>query len=214
MPTLDLANILRDVAILAVPFLVAITVHEAAHGYMAWRLGDPTARDAGRLTLNPLKHLDPMGTIVLVLTRMIGWAKPVPVDARRFADPRKGMMYVAMAGPGANFLAAICFGLAFHAVIGLPFQVPRPVFDAFVLPLALILRAGVTLNLVLGIFNLLPVPPLDGSNIVAGLLPLRLARQYLDIGRWGMFIILLLIVTGALQYVLLPAVSFLESLIL
>jgi Zn-dependent protease len=94
----DISAILREISILAVPFLMAITFHEFAHGYVAYRLGDPTAKNEGRLTLNPIKHLDPMGTLVLVLTRMIGWAKPVPVDPRYFRDPRKGMIYVSLAG--------------------------------------------------------------------------------------------------------------------
>jgi Zn-dependent protease len=193
----DIAAILREVSILAVPFLMAITFHEYAHGYVAFRLGDPTAKNEGRLTLNPIKHLDPMGTLVLVLTRMIGWAKPVPVDPRYFRDPRKGMIYVSLAGATANFMLALVFALLFRGLLilmggGLP------------LFIQLTLYYGVMLNLYLGAFNLLPIPPLDGSKVLAGLLPPHLAIGYMQIERYGMLLIILLVFLGAFRYLLAP----------
>lgn len=210
----DITAIVQELALLIVPFLAAITCHEVAHGYAAYLLGDPTAKLAGRLTLNPLKHLDPVGTLVLVLTRMIGWAKPVPVDSRYFKDPTKGMMLVSLAGPGANFALALLFALALHlmaVILG-----PRAFIAGatFTKPITGMLFLGVQLNLLLGVFNLLPIPPMDGSNILAGLLPPNVRRQYLSVGRFGMIIILGLAVTGLLSQILVPPVQFLMQLLL
>lgn len=206
MPNFDIASIIRELVLLVVPFLSAITVHEFAHGYAAYRLGDPTAKMAGRLTLNPLKHLDVMGTLVLVMTRMIGWAKPVPVDSRYFKDPVRGMMLVSVAGPAANFALAIAYALVLHLLDASGIALTRQ--NLMVLqPLSAILFLGVQINLVLGFFNLLPIPPMDGSNILAGFLPPGPRAQYLQIGAYGMFIILALAVTGALGYILSPLVT-------
>ena len=206
MPSFDIASIIRELVLLVVPFLSAITVHEFAHGYAAYRLGDPTAKLAGRLTLNPLKHLDVMGTLVLVLTRMIGWAKPVPVDSRYFKDPIKGMMIVSVAGPAANFGLALAYALALHLVAAMGIA-PTAENMMVLQPLSAILFLGVQINLVLGFFNLLPIPPMDGSNILAGVLPSHMRAPYLEIGRYGMFIILALAVTGMLGRILSPLVS-------
>jgi Zn-dependent protease len=200
----DIAAILREVSILAVPFLMAITFHEYAHGYVAYRLGDPTAKNEGRLTLNPIKHLDPMGTLVLVLTRMIGWAKPVPVDPRYFRDPRKGMIYVSLAGATANFMLALVFALLFRALILFMGSGITPTGLQLLVPALLMCQAGVFLNLYLGAFNLLPIPPLDGSKVLAGLLPPHLAIGYMQIERYGMLLIILLIFLGAFRYLLAP----------
>jgi Zn-dependent protease len=204
MPMFDISTILREISILAVPFLMAITVHEFAHGYVAYLLGDPTAKNEGRLTLNPLKHLDPMGTLVLVLTRMIGWAKPVPVDPRYFRDPRKGMIYVSLAGAGANFVLAVAFALLFRGVVILMGSGFSPLSYQVLVPVALMCQAGVMINLFLGAFNLLPIPPLDGSKVLAGLLPPNLAYSYMQIERYGMLLIILLIFLGVFRYVLEP----------
>lgn len=214
MPNFDLASIIRELAIVAVPFLLAITCHEVAHGYVAYLLGDPTAKNQGRLTLNPLKHLDVVGTLVLVMTRMIGWAKPVPVDWRYFKNPQKGMMLVSVAGPGANFALAVLFSLAFTLSAQMLQSATSKTMADILFPLALICRAGVTINLVLGCFNLLPIPPLDGSNIVAGVLPPHAADRYLSFGRYGFVIILLLAVTGLLGQLLLPMVRAVGSILL
>jgi Zn-dependent protease len=215
MPHFDIAQIIREIALLAVPFLLAITCHEVAHGYMANRLGDPTAKLAGRLTLNPLKHLDVLGTLVLVVTRMIGWAKPVPVDSRYFRDPLKGMMYVSLAGPGANFVLAIVFALLFHGLNAL--FGGRPLGEVelmFIEPLANIFYLGVQINLVLGLFNLLPIPPMDGSGILAYFLPRTAVTQYLAVGRYGFLVIILLAATGLLGRLLWPPVAFFMKMLL
>lgn len=205
MPSFDIAATIRELTLLVVPFLSAITFHEVAHGYAAYLLGDPTAKNAGRLTLNPLKHLDVMGTLVLVLTRLIGWAKPVPVDSRYFKDPVRGMMLVSLAGPAANLCLALVFALAVHLLEASGIAHTRQ--NMLVLqPLSAILFLGVQINLVLCFFNLLPIPPMDGSNILAGLLPPQLRVQFLQLGRYGMFIVLALAVTGLLGSILSPLV--------
>jgi Zn-dependent protease len=211
----DISQAIQEIALLTVPVLMAVTFHEVAHGYVANWLGDPTARLAGRLTLNPLKHLDVLGVLAFVLTRMIGWAKPVPVDPRYFRDPRRGMMLVAVAGPAMNFLLAVLCALAVRglerAAVGMASgSLLYQVFE----PLYYMCGAGVSINLALGIFNLLPVPPLDGSNIVAGFLPPLAAMRYMALGRWGFFFLLLLAVTGVLGLILRPPVTLLANLLL
>ncbi|HBE94958.1 MAG TPA: site-2 protease family protein [Desulfovibrio sp.] len=185
------------VSILAVPLLLALTCHELAHGLAALALGDPTAKRAGRLTLNPLRHLDPLGTIVFFIAN-IGWAKPVPVDPRYFKNPLKGMLLVALAGPGANFLLSALFAALYHGLLPLALEHEAALLGKVLVPLTLIAQAGVFVNLVLGAFNLLPVPPLDGSNIVAGLLPRRVAYRYLSFGRYGIFVLLALFLVSDL----------------
>ncbi len=214
MPDFDIARWVQKMAILLPGFLLAITVHEAAHGLIAWKLGDPTAKQAGRLTLNPLKHLDPVGTLVLVVTQLIGWAKPVPVDSRYFKDPLRGMMLVGLAGPAANFICAVLLSRAYVACMGF-LAAPDAAWQIrLFVPLAGICQAGMVINLVLGYFNLLPIPPLDGSNIVAGLLPVRTALRYMAFGRYGFIVIILLAMTGILGDILLPVVQFMADLLL
>lgn len=214
MPSFDIAHWVQKIAIMLPGFLLAITVHEAAHGYMAWRLGDPTAKMAGRLTLNPLKHLDPVGTLVLVLTQLIGWAKPVPVDSRYFKDPLRGMMLVGLAGPAANFVCAVFLAQAYQACVA-ALAVPESAWEIrLFVPLAGICQAGMFINLALGCFNLLPIPPLDGSSIVAGLLPVRTAMRYMAFGRYGFIVIIVLAMTGILGDILLPAILTLANLLL
>ena len=187
-----------SIAIAVAAAILAITLHEAAHGYAAWALGDDTAKQQGRLSLNPLVHIDKVGTILLPgflmvsqlitihrVAFMFGWAKPVPVSAWRFPNPRRGMMIVAAAGPAMNFLLAWIAGLAVHGLDYLPDTLADPAFefiDSFML-----------MNLVLALFNLLPLPPLDGGRIVVGLLPLALARRWAGIERYGIVIVLLLL---------------------
>ena len=193
------------ISILAVPLLLGLTCHEVAHGFVALALGDPTAKLAGRLTMNPARHLDPMGTIAFLLAN-IGWAKPVPVNAMYFKRPMQGMMLVALAGPGANFVLAALFAGAFHLL--LPEALRNPDLRSVLQPLVLISQAGVVVNLMLGFFNLLPIPPLDGSNILAGLLPARLAMNYLALGRYGFLLLLGLLILSQLV-----GISFLGALI-
>jgi len=174
-------------AIRIATLVFAIIVHEVAHGLAAEKLGDPTARRMGRLTLNPLPHIDIFGSIIipgfLLITNapfLIGWAKPVPVDIRRFEDPLKGWAITALAGPAANVAQLVVYVLLFRlaVIVGLPVWVGY---------LAL---SGAGINLVLAVFNLIPIPPLDGSRIVAALLPFEMVRQYLSIERFGFMIIL------------------------
>ncbi len=176
--------------------LMAIILHEVAHGWVANRLGDPTARDQGRLTLNPLPHLDLFGSLVipgfLLLTGspfILGWAKPVPIDIRRFRDPLRGFAIAALAGPVANFLQLIVFALLFRLAVASGWPL-------WVIYLAV---SGAAINLLLGLFNLLPIPPLDGSRIVAAWLPPHLAIRYLAIERFGFVIIFGLLWLGALR---------------
>lgn len=211
----DIGLWLKQLAIYAVPMLMAITFHEVSHGCVAYLLGDPTAKRAGRLTLNPLKHLDVMGTLAFVLTRMIGWAKPVPVDARYFRNPRQGMMLVSIAGPVANFLiaalsAAFLYALdALYSGWGTPF-----VRQSVIVPLAYMSEASVRINLALGVFNLLPIPPLDGSHILMGILPRRWAYEMMRLEKWGFILIMILAISGMLGRFLFPAVDYLYNILL
>jgi Zn-dependent protease len=179
-----------------VPVILAITMHETAHGYMALALGDTTARDQGRLTLNPLKHIDKVGTIILpgfllisqLLTIhrvafMFGWAKPVPVSAWKFGNPRQGMAIVAIAGPAMNFF------LAWLSALGLRMLADTDVWAS----LFTVLSDFLLVNMVLGLFNLLPILPLDGGRIVAGILPERLARSWAGLERYGILVVLVVI---------------------
>ena len=211
----DIARAIQEIALLLVPVLMGVTFHEVAHGYVANWLGDPTARLAGRLTFNPLKHLDPIGALAFLLTRMIGWAKPVPVNPRYFRDPARGMMLVALSGPAMNVALAIGFALLIrlieYAAMGV---VPDSAAYRILAPLAYICAAGVQVNLALAVFNLLPIPPLDGSNVLAAFLPPPLADRYMSFGRWGFIALLLLAVTGILGRLIMPLVSFFTHVLL
>lgn len=189
-------SLLTTLALAAIPVIVAITLHEAAHGYAAWVLGDDTAKKEGRLSLNPLRHVDRFGTLILpgllilgqVLTIgrvvfLFGWAKPVPVSAWRFKYPRQGMALVAAAGPAMNFMLAWLAALALHGTSEVSGRVGAMADDG----LTLFMLA----NLVLGLFNLLPIPPLDGGRIMVGILPERLAMQWARLERAGILIVLL-----------------------
>jgi Zn-dependent protease len=186
--------------IAAIPVVIAITLHEAAHGYAAWAMGDPTAKEAGRLSLNPLAHVDRVGTILLpgflLLSQlatvghvafMFGWAKPVPVSAWRFRDPRRGMMFVAAAGPLMNFFLAWLGAVALHLL-----PILATTRDGAELQLQFV-SVFIIANLALGLFNLLPIPPLDGGRIVVGLLPLPAARAWARVERAGILIVLLIL---------------------
>jgi Zn-dependent protease len=184
------------------PVVFAITVHEVAHGWMAKKYGDNTAFMQGRLTLNPIKHIDWLGTIIipgiLLLTFtgfIFGWAKPVPVDARNFKNPKQNMAIVALAGPVSNILMAT--GWALLARLGVMLNL-----DFVSLPLIYTGIAGITINLVLALLNLLPIPPLDGSRILTGMLPNRWAWYYNSLERYGFILLIVLMYTGVLQLVL------------
>ncbi len=206
----DFSQGLRLVAVAFVPALLGIILHEVAHGWMAERLGDNTAKMLGRLTLNPLPHIDPLGLAVFGLTSLsgsfvFGWAKPVPINAHNFRDPARGMMLVSLAGPLSNFFLAVFFALALWLTVNLlPFAEWRQ-NQVYIFALSA-MQSGVVINFGLGWLNLLPIPPLDGSKILAYFLPPRLAFSYLGLERYGFLILILLLVTGALGWVLAPLV--------
>jgi Zn-dependent protease len=197
-------TIIQKIAVWILPVVFAITVHEAAHGWVAKKYGDNTAAMQGRLTVNPIKHIDLFGTIILpgllLLTGtgfIFGWAKPVPVDARNFKKPLHDMAMVALAGPVSNLLMAL--GWAMVARIGMTIGASA---ENVSLPLIYTGIAGISINLVLALINLLPIPPLDGSRILTGLLPHRLAWQYNQLERYGFIILLILLYTKILNAVL------------
>ena len=207
-------NTVSQLIIMAPPLLLALTLHEYAHGYVAYRLGDPTARDAGRLTLNPLSHLDPIGTIAFFFIKF-GWAKPVPVNPYYFKNPRKDMLWVALAGPVTNLLLAVASAVLLKGLVGTASVIPyTPMLEAILVPLYNMLIASVWINLVLCIFNFLPIPPLDGGRILTGLLPEDLARTYASFERYGFIVILLLAFSGVLGTVIFPVIRFANNLLL
>lgn len=207
-------DFISDLIILAPPILLALTLHELAHGLVAYRLGDPTAKRAGRLTLNPFSHLDPLGTLAFFLIK-IGWAKPVPVNPAYFRHPRKDMLWVALAGPLTNLALAVVSTIVAKAVWFVAGIAPYSVTaEAILVPFSKMLIASVWINLVLCIFNFLPIPPLDGSRILTGLLPDRLAASYMQVERYGFIILLLLAVTGVLAKLIMPIITFAHSLLL
>lgn len=174
------------------PALLAITLHEAAHGFVAWWMGDPTAKQAGRVTLNPLRHIDPMGTVVLPAMLLLvkspflfGWAKPVPVDFHNLPSPRRDMAIVAAAGPGINLVQAYIALLLFHLLPMFGQMVDQWVVQN--------LQNAIQINLILCVFNMLPLPPLDGGRVAVGLLPLTLARPLARMERYGMVLLLILL---------------------
>ena len=198
-------NYIREIALLAFPVLVAVVFHELAHGYVAYLCGDPTAKNAGRLTLNPLKHLDPVGTIVFLVTRMIGWAKPVPINPLYFKNFKRDLILVSLAGPATNFLIAFIAGFILKILYGIPAS-NNFVYYKVLLPLAIILKFTVQLNIALCFFNLLPVPPLDGSKILMSILPENLNRYYSYLEPFGFVIILILLFTNILDKILIPII--------
>jgi Zn-dependent protease len=195
--------VIRDLLIWVVPVLLAITVHEAAHGYVARYFGDPTAEMAGRITINPLKHIDPFGTIILPLILfkfsgfVFGWAKPVPVNFSRLRHPKADMLWVAAAGPASNLAMAIGWALLWKLGAG---SAP----GSWLSGLVLMAEAGIRINGILMLLNLLPIPPLDGGRVTISLLPDRLAWKYARIEPFGFPILLILIVTGVLGIILGP----------
>lgn len=208
----NIAESIQRIAIAFVPLMLGIICHEVAHGYTAYRQGDPTAKNAGRLTLNPIKHLDVTGTLVFIVTAfaspfVIGWAKPVPVDPRNFREPKKGMMLVSIAGPATNIILALLFTALFKVLLVLtPSVAVGSTAASILIPLFEILKYGIIINLVLAVFNLLPIPPLDGSKLLLGVLPRELAIKYLSIERFGFLIIIVLFLVGFMDYVLWPVI--------
>lgn len=210
-------NQLTTVQIISVwilPILFAITVHEVAHGYVAYLLGDKTAYALGRLTLNPLKHIDILGTVIVPILLLLlggvvlGWAKPVPINSRNLSRPRRDLALIAAAGPLSNFTMAIVWAsIAKVAFMLLAKSVPGS------LAVYMMSRAGISINLMLMVLNLLPIPQLDGGHIIAGLLPRSISIQYDRIAPYGFFILLILLALGVINVVMQPVVNFLSTLI-
>jgi Zn-dependent protease len=195
MRAVDMNNLIQTVLIYALPVLFAITIHEAAHGYVARALGDNTAAALGRVTLNPVKHVDLMGTVLMPLLLyfatggafLFGYAKPVPVNFARLRHPKRDMVWVALAGPASNFVQAILWAIGYTLLVG------SGLTERFFLEMC---KAGVLVNLVMWAFNLFPLPPLDGGRVVVGLLPRRLAWSFSRIEPWGFYIVMALVLVG------------------
>ena len=205
----DLSTI-QKIAVYAIPLIFAITIHEAAHAYVADRCGDNTARILGRLSLNPIRHIDPIGTLLFPMMCLFlggfifGWAKPVPIGYNQLHNPKRDMFWVALAGPASNFAMALIwvliFKLSLHVGVGY-----------FAIPLNLMAQAGVAINISLMLLNLLPILPLDGGRIVFSILPPQLGNHYARTEPYGFFILIILLVMGGLSFILQPLYTFIIS---
>ena len=206
---MDINSIIYNIAVWAIPVLFAITIHEVAHGWVANMLGDKTAKMLGRLSLNPIKHIDPIGTIAVPIAMVVlqtgfvfGWAKPVPVNARNFKSPRKDMAIVAAAGPISNLFMAVFWVFIFKLGASV---IPDQAIAQGIMAMG---RAGIIINLILFVFNLFPIPPLDGSKVLAGFLPQSLANLMDKIEPYGLFIVLGLVYLGVLNSIMDPLLKF------
>ena len=204
-------NLLQVIAIYAIPVVLAITLHEASHGYVAMRFGDTTAYAAGRVSLNPIRHIDPVGTVLFPLALLaigkfiggggilFGWAKPVPVNFANLDNPKRDMLWVAAAGPLSNLVMALLWAIVLKLGLAVPGYY-------FAMPLVLMGAAGIFINVIFMVLNLLPLPPLDGGRILVSLLPRRLANAVARIEPYGFVILIVLLFTGVLGYVLRPLI--------
>lgn len=205
---MDIGQLVQTIAIYALPVLFAITLHEAAHGYVARHFGDLTAHAQGRISLNPVRHIDLVGTIIVPLAILVlsggrfffGWAKPVPVNYSALRSPRKHMMWVAAAGPAANLAMTVMWVIVLKLALLLP-------ANFFTEPMRLMAEAGILVNLIFMFLNLLPILPLDGGRILASLLPGRMAWQYSKLEPWGLPLLVLLLVTNVLDFILVPLIG-------
>ncbi|UCD31831.1 MAG: site-2 protease family protein [Desulfobacterales bacterium] len=200
---------INQIVVMIIPLLFGVTIHEVAHGYVAYKMGDNTAMQAGRLSLNPLKHLDPVGSLILPLILKLtgspvifGYAKPVPVNATNFNNYRKGMIYVSSAGVVANFILAVLSGILFQLLAHFQWVWQGSILRPFVMDLYYMLGYSVVINSVLAVFNMIPIPPLDGSKLLAMLLPANLRLQYARMERYGIIIIIFLLLTNSLSKVI------------
>jgi Zn-dependent protease len=211
---MDVTQLVQTVAIYALPVLFAITLHEAAHGYVARHCGDMTAYAQGRISLNPARHIDIIGTLVVPLAIVLlsaghflfGWAKPVPVNYSALRSPKRDMLWVAAAGPASNLAMALGWAVLLKLAVLLP-------ENAFTVPMRLMGEAGIKVNLVFMFLNLLPILPLDGGRILASLLPNRVAWQYSRLEPWGLPLLVLLLLTNVLDIVLMPLIGTSDALI-
>ena len=212
----NISQVLHTISISFIPILLGMICHEVAHGWMAGKMGDPTAKRLGRLTMNPLVHLDMVGTLMFILTAVgsglsghmfiFGWAKPVPINPSLFRKFRQGLFAVSIAGAAANILLAMGFAALLRLLLFLSSKGPEPLMfltNGFVINTCVM---GVFINCTLALFNLIPIPPLDGSKVLASLMPANMARTYFQIERYGMIIIIVLLATGMLGRLLGPMV--------
>ncbi|MDC8444662.1 MAG: site-2 protease family protein [Nitrosomonas sp.] len=215
---MDFDSIIQGIAIYALPVILAITMHEAAHGYVARHFGDFTAFNAGRISLNPARHIDPVGTILVpaalfIISKMtmgagflFGWAKPVPVNFSNLRHPKQDMLWVAAAGPGANLLMAFFWALLIKLAMILP-------ITEYTKPVILMGIAGIEINVILMVLNLLPLPPLDGGRMAVSLLPHRIAYPFSRIEPYGFMILLVLLISGVLGVIVWPMINLIKLMI-
>jgi Zn-dependent protease len=207
---MQVEQLIQTVAIAAIPILFAITLHEAAHGYVAKHFGDMTAYQMGRISLNPMRHIDPVGTVLLPLLTLVlggvlfGWAKPVPVNFGALRNPKKDMLWVALAGPASNLAMALGWALLFKLSSAYP-------ENYFAEPLMDMAAIGIKINIVLLVLNLIPLPPLDGGRVAISLLPHRQAYQLSKIEPYGMFVLIVLAISPVLGWVLYPLVNLVQQ---
>ena len=200
---MNIDQLIQTIALAAIPVLFAITLHEAAHGYVARHFGDMTAFQQGRISLNPVRHIDPVGTILLPMLTLwmggilLGWAKPVPVNFSALRNPKKDMLWVALAGPASNLLMALGWALIYKIALAFP-------DNYYAVPLLAMAKIGININVVLMVLNLLPLPPLDGGRIAISMLPHQLAYKLSQIEPYGMFILIFLALTSVLGWILSP----------
>lgn len=225
---MDLNFNIFNVIFMIPALLTAVIFHEIAHGYVAYKLGDSTAKEEGRLTVNPIPHIDPVGSLLvpglLILVNspfLFGWAKPVPINPYRFkVDYRKGIILTSLAGPLSNFTLAFIFSLLFHLLksetfISLISSIASvSLIESIVIPLVIFFKYAVMVNLIIGIFNILPIPPLDGGNVVLNVLPRDIYEKILPYEQYGFFIVILLLMTGILGLVIYPIYNFFWNLMM
>ncbi len=210
-----IAEYVQQISIWAIPVLAAIVFHEVAHGWVAFRLGDPTAARMGRLTLNPISHIDLFGTVILPLLLIVahapflfGYAKPVPVNFQNLRNPKKDMIWVALAGPATNIILAFVSFLLLKILVSLDLPRDGSLVSTIVIPLIYMLRASASINIVLAVFNTFPIPPLDGGRVLVGLLPEPHSTTVARVEPYGFLIILVLLMSHLLDAVLFPLVRF------
>lgn len=215
---MDIDSIIQGITIYALPVIFAITLHEAAHGYVAKYFGDFTAFNQGRISLNPTKHIDPVGTILVPASLFIiskitmgagflfGWAKPVPVNFANLRHPKQDMLWVAAAGPGANLVMAFFWALVIKLAMVMP-------INDLTKPMILMGIAGIEINVILMVLNLLPLPPLDGGRMAVSLLPHRIAYHFAKIEPYGFMILLVLLISGVLGVIVWPLITFMKLMI-